>query len=149
MEQIRTYDSDGFRLRAGCLCFKDEDEKEVLLVSSIKKGWVVPAGGIDPGEDAVDAAVREVHEEAGVLGDVGPCMGVFRDNQRKTLTYVYSLIVRQMVSPLEEKTRKWFNIKDAFNELNHSSTQQSYITKRMNNPPNLNTNTYGIKVNVP
>lgn len=129
---IRTYDSDGYRLRAGCLCYKSEEKKEVLLVSS-KKGWVVPAGGIDPGETAVQAAVREVHEEAGVIGDVGSCMGVFRDGERKTVTYVYSMIVRQMVSPLEQKTRKWFCIEDAINELNERPSQQSYITTNVTN----------------
>ena len=29
--------------------------------------WVTPGGGIDPGEDPVAAAVRELHEETGLL----------------------------------------------------------------------------------
>ena len=132
IRQIRTYDTDGYRLRAGCLCYKNEEKKELLLVSS-KKGWVVPAGGIDPGETAVQAAVREVREEGGVVGDVGNCMGVFRDAERKTVTYVYAMIVRQMVNPLEQKTRKWFCIKDAINELKGRPSQQSYITTNVTN----------------
>jgi len=28
----RTYDKNGFKLRAGCLCFKDESEKEVGII---------------------------------------------------------------------------------------------------------------------
>ena len=125
--QTRTYATDGYRLRAGCLCYKNEDKNELLLVSA-KKGWIVPAGGIDPGETAIQAAIRETHEEAGALGDVGSCMGVFRDDQRKTITYVYSMIVRQMVCPLEAKTRRWFCISDAIHELNERPSQQSYIT---------------------
>ena len=27
----RTYDEDGFKLRAGCLCFKDESKREVSV----------------------------------------------------------------------------------------------------------------------
>lgn len=30
-EVARTYDKDGYKLRAGCLCYKDESEKEVCL----------------------------------------------------------------------------------------------------------------------
>jgi len=29
INSIRTYDEDGYRRRAGCLCFKDETEQEV------------------------------------------------------------------------------------------------------------------------
>ena len=39
--------------------------------------WVVPGGGIEPTEDPVVAAIREVEEEAGVKGDLRRCLGVF------------------------------------------------------------------------
>ena len=39
--------------------------------------WVVPGGGIEPTEDPGVAALREVHEEAGVKGTLGRCLGVF------------------------------------------------------------------------
>jgi len=127
--QTRTYTTDGYRLRAGCLCFRSEERKELLLVSaSSKNGWIVPAGGIDPGETAIQAAVRETHEEAGALGDVGSCVGVFRDDERKTMTHVYALIVRQLVCPLESKTSRWFSIEEAITALNTRPSQQSYIT---------------------
>ena len=28
----RTFDNDGFKLRAGCLCYKDETEREVCII---------------------------------------------------------------------------------------------------------------------
>lgn len=130
----RTYDEDGFKLRAGCLCFKDESEKEVLLVSSSRdaRHWVVPAGGIDPGENALDAAVREVFEEAGVRGNVGSCLGVFQNDKSKSRTYIYSLYVNHLGVPLEAKDRKWFNVKDALSILHPRPIQQSYITTALN-----------------
>ena len=33
LNTIRTYDEDGYKRRAGCLCFKSEDENEVFLPS--------------------------------------------------------------------------------------------------------------------
>ncbi|KAF6718296.1 Diphosphoinositol polyphosphate phosphohydrolase 1 [Oryzias melastigma] len=68
--QTRTYDGDGFKKRAACLCFKNEREEEVLLVSSSRHPdqWIVPGGGMEPEEEPCGAAVREVFEEASTLG---------------------------------------------------------------------------------
>jgi len=38
----------------------------VLLLRHLEGTWVFPKGHIDPGEDALTAALREVEEEAGV-----------------------------------------------------------------------------------
>lgn len=131
----RTYDKNGFKLRAGCLCFKDETEKEVLLVTSSRDSnlWVVPAGGIDPGESAEEAAIREVYEEAGAVGKIDKCLGVFRNDKSKSQTYVYSMIVKNLVAPVENKERKWYMLKDAHTKLNHRPIQQSYITSALTN----------------
>ncbi|KAK2145919.1 hypothetical protein LSH36_647g01044 [Paralvinella palmiformis] len=77
--QIRTYDEEGYRRRAACLCVRDNTETEVLLVSGSRypDRWVVPGGGVEPTEDVGVAALREVQEEAGVKGELGRCLGVF------------------------------------------------------------------------
>lgn len=56
----------------GVVCFRGEDE--VLL---IRRGtpprlgeWSLPGGRIEPGERAVDAALRELREETGVEADL-------------------------------------------------------------------------------
>ena len=38
----------------------------VLVVNSRRKSWSLPKGHIDPGEDSLTAAKREIHEESGV-----------------------------------------------------------------------------------
>lgn len=52
------------------------DGDRVLLVAHApdadRRVWTAPGGGLDPGEDHVAAARREVHEELGVDVDVGP-----------------------------------------------------------------------------
>lgn len=51
----------------------------MLLVTSSRRPehWIVPGGGVEPEEEASVTAIREVLEEAGVLGKLGRSLGVF------------------------------------------------------------------------
>uniref|UniRef100_A0A671L1H3 diphosphoinositol-polyphosphate diphosphatase n=1 Tax=Sinocyclocheilus anshuiensis TaxID=1608454 RepID=A0A671L1H3_9TELE len=112
--QTRTYDGEGFKKRAACLCFKNDREDEVLLVSSSRHPdqWIVPGGGMEPEEEPGGAAVREVYEEAGVRGTLGRLLGVFEvrlPNCRK---------------------RKWFKIEEAIRVLQcHKPVHAEYLRK--------------------
>ena len=67
----RNYYEDGYRKRAACICFRNRNEDEILLVSSSGTigSWIVPGGGIDKKENsyseesAEEAALRETFEE--------------------------------------------------------------------------------------
>lgn len=39
--------------------------------------WIVPGGGVEPNEEPTSTAIREVLEEAGVVGTLGRCLGMF------------------------------------------------------------------------
>jgi 8-oxo-dGTP pyrophosphatase MutT (NUDIX family) len=63
---------------AGCVVWRRvADGIEVLLVHRPPPhdDWSLPKGKLEPGERHRDAAVREVHEETGVRGDLGPELG--------------------------------------------------------------------------
>jgi ADP-ribose pyrophosphatase YjhB (NUDIX family) len=42
------------------------DEEKVLVVSQRGTSWSLPKGHIDPGENGLDAARREIYEESGI-----------------------------------------------------------------------------------
>lgn len=134
--QTRTYDGDGFKKRAACLCFRNDTEQEVLLVSSSRypDKWIVPGGGMEPEEEPNIAAVREVCEEAGVKGTLGRLVGIFENRDRKHRTYVYVLIVTEVLEDWEDsvnigRKREWFKIQDAIEVLQcHKPVQATYFT---------------------
>jgi len=41
-----------------------------------RSGWTLPGGGIEPGEDPADAAVREIFEETGFTAELDGLLGV-------------------------------------------------------------------------
>ncbi|KAM9320741.1 diphosphoinositol polyphosphate phosphohydrolase 1 [Gastrophryne carolinensis] len=143
--QTRTYDRDGYKRRAACVCFRDGSEDEVLLVSSSRypDRWIVPGGGLEPEEEASAAASREVYEEAGVKGTLGRLLGVFENFERKHRTFVYVLTVTEVLDDWEDsvnigRKRRWFSIEEAVRALQgHKPVQASYFQSlRQNCHPN-------------
>ncbi len=52
------------RLTAGGVVLNEK--QEVLVVNQKRTSWSLPKGGIDPGEESLEAAKREIFEETGV-----------------------------------------------------------------------------------
>ena len=59
------------------------DDGEILLINSPRRGWEYPGGMVEPGETFQDALIREIKEEAGVdveiTGFIGLCKNVEKD----------------------------------------------------------------------
>lgn len=62
---------------AGCVVYRRDGAGAplVLLIKDQYGFWTLPKGHLDPGESAAEAAVREVCEETGVAGELGPYLG--------------------------------------------------------------------------
>lgn len=155
---VRIYDKDGFRLRAACICVRSEAEAEVLLVTSSRRPelWIVPGGGVEPDEETSVTAVREVLEEAGVVGALGRCLGVFevskqfplnnfhglltinfifnfQNREHKHRTKVFVMLVTEELDSWEDsrqigRKRQWFTVDSALEQLaKHKPVQRHYI----------------------
>ncbi|GMT27851.1 hypothetical protein PFISCL1PPCAC_19148, partial [Pristionchus fissidentatus] len=125
----RQRDDEGFRLRAVGICLRrggEGGETLVLLVSAGKNGerWVVPGGGIERGETAEVAAVRELIEEAGVRAEITETMGVFQDDTRKHRTNVFVMRDKEEMEEWEDgkfgRRRCWMNIAEAVSMVKDS-----------------------------
>jgi 8-oxo-dGTP pyrophosphatase MutT (NUDIX family) len=75
---------------AGAVIFRRSDRGIRLLVLRAYKNWDFPKGLIEPGEDALAAARREVREETG-LGELDYPFG---DEFKETLPYSGNKVAR-------------------------------------------------------
>ncbi len=97
---------------------------EIALITSLRsRRWVFPKGHIEPGEAGYESAVREAHEEAGLLGEVDPRpVGRYRYQKRGELheVVVYLLrVTRELSSWTEDdvRNRKWMGLRSASSRL--------------------------------
>lgn len=87
------------RIRVGVLIWRDG---EVLLVRHEKGGhsyWLVPGGGVDPGETMAESGARELLEETGYSVDVGRLLLICeaidpKSDGRHIVNIIYAGIVR-------------------------------------------------------
>nr|XP_053640315.1 uncharacterized protein LOC128694279 [Cherax quadricarinatus]XP_053640316.1 uncharacterized protein LOC128694279 [Cherax quadricarinatus]XP_053640317.1 uncharacterized protein LOC128694279 [Cherax quadricarinatus] len=133
----RLTDEEGYIRRAACVCLNKE-ETQVMLVSSKKDPcvWLVPGGGLEPGEDTVTAARREAWEEAGIQGHIARYLGLFESfhhsGLKKHRTAVYIFIVTEEHADFPEarlgRRRQWFSMEEALLHLaRHRPLQSAYL----------------------
>ena len=75
---------------AGAVIFRRSDKGIRLLVLRAYKNWDFPKGTIEPGEDALAAARREIEEETGLAALEYP----FGDEFKETLPYAGNKVAR-------------------------------------------------------
>lgn len=56
---------------------RDDDGRFLLAQSQGDEQWALIGGGVEPGEEPIDAIVREISEELGVEATVGQIIGAY------------------------------------------------------------------------
>jgi len=120
------------RRQAGGIVFRWEgDAPSVLIVSAARnpKRWVLPKGSVRRFERPAYAALREVEEEAGVIGRiVAPARVVEHaaGNGRVRLEYFLIEHIRD-VKPKEKRRVQWCPVEDAIQLLSYGSARKSLL----------------------
>lgn len=82
-------------------------EGQVLMVGTRGGRWTMPGGGIEPGETAQDAAMREAWEESGARVElIGEGIEVVSPHSGTTSTLFLARLIEMEASP-EGRARRW------------------------------------------
>lgn len=129
---------------AGTVVFRKRDSQVHYLVVSSSDGinWVVPKGHIDPGETPEIAALRELAEEAGVLGEIVASLSARDFFKTGKAARVQFFLVRETGSTdsIENRTIRWEDETAArqlltFDEAREALNEGATIVNRMDSKP--------------
>lgn len=53
-------------------------ENKVLLIKSENRGWEIPGGVVEQGEDILEGLKREIFEESGIVAEPEKLVGIYQ-----------------------------------------------------------------------
>jgi 8-oxo-dGTP diphosphatase len=96
---------------------------EVLLIRHHKRGWEIPQGRVEEGENLIDALRREVREEAGVEIDPG-ALGVVWSLISESPAIIFTFLGRYRSGDLtpsgDSEEAGWFSEAEAIEKVSGS-----------------------------
>ena len=102
------------------------DNGEILLIKSPRRGWEYPGGMVEPGETFQEALIREIKEETGVdaeiIGFIGLCKNVEKDVVN--IDFVCKYIGGELTTSNESSDVKWVQREKALDMLTYPLTRK-------------------------
>lgn len=116
---------------AGTVVFQRNGDQTLFLVISSSNGlhWVLPNGHIDPGESAETAALRELHEEAGILGELIQSLGIqhYEKQGKEAVSQYFLARAVQTVATDEQRVLRWEEERAALDLLSFQPTRSALL----------------------
>ena len=129
----KVFDAEGYKLKAGALVTKREDGKNYLLLvyRNLWHDYSFPKGSIEEGENAKEAAVREVFEETGIpveILDELPSQEYEYPNSGKVRVAMFLAKPKEgtAVETKTDETPRWVADEDVENTLSYDDLKEYY-----------------------
>jgi len=114
---------------AGCVVFRDDEEKIQYLIATSSTGehWILPQGHIDPGETPEVAALRELEEETGVVGEIIRPLSIqeFDKGNERVVVQYYLVRMTGMKTSMENREIHWKDKASALELLSFSEARNT------------------------
>lgn len=116
---------------AGGVVFRKRDNETLYLVVSSSDGanWVLPKGHIDPGETPEIAALRELAEEAGVVGEIVASLSEGHYERADKEVDIQYFLIREVGSTesTENRTVRWEEENAALQLLTFTEAREALL----------------------
>ena len=63
--------------------FVTNEQDEVLLVKTPRRGWEFPGGQVENGESLPQALIREIQEESGITAEIINIVGIYSNTSKR------------------------------------------------------------------
>lgn len=104
-------------------CLVRNSNNDVLLIRHHKRGWEIPQGRVEEGENLIDALQREVREEAGVEivpGPLGAVWSLISESPAVIFTFLGSYLSGDLLTSGDSEEAEWFSETEAVEKITGS-----------------------------
>lgn len=128
---------------AGAVVFRETDSEILYLVVSSSDGlnWVLPKGHIDTGETPGVAALRELEEEAGTIGEIVAALSIQEFTKQGRAAAVQFFLIRETgaTESIESRAIRWESENAALQLLSFAEAKAALVEGaaivRLSEPP--------------
>lgn len=97
-------------------------EGKALMILSPKRGWEIPGGQVEVGEDLLAALQREVWEETGVTIAIQPLTGVYSNIKPPTkviFAFRAEWVSGELLTTTESLQTEWVGVNKVLERITH------------------------------